>query len=46
MSKGVKKVRELAAQMYEGKVFEAEGIACAKVLGQSTPRVLQGGQCG
>ena len=46
MSKGVKKVRELAAQMYEGKVFEAEGIACDKVPGQSTPRVLQGSQCG
>ena len=41
MNKGVKKVRELAAQMCEGKVFEAEGIAGAKV-----PRMLPGGQCG
>ena len=42
----MKKVRELVAQMCEGKVFEAEGTACARVPGKSMPRVLQGGHCG
>ena len=42
----MKKIRELAAQMCEGRMFEADGTASAKVPGQSMPRVLKGCQCG
>lgn len=42
MSKDVKKVRGLAAEMHEGGKFAAEGITGAKIPVQSRPGVWQG----
>jgi len=39
-------MRELAAEIYEGRGFEAERTANVKVPKQNMPRVLQGDQCG
>lgn len=40
----MKKVRELAAEIYEGRGFEAEGTASVKVPKQNMSPVLQGAE--